>query len=65
VVVPNGVAVDVDASASAGDVVVFGLQDDGTNAEVSGSFGAPGASDTLHIDAHVGLGQVVVERAAG
>jgi phage shock protein PspC (stress-responsive transcriptional regulator) len=65
VVVPNSVAVDVDASASAGDVVVFGLQDDGTNAEVSGSFGTPGASDTLHIDAHVGLGQVVVERASG
>ena len=35
-VVPNGVAVDVDATASAGDVVVFGLQDDGANAKVSG-----------------------------
>ena len=65
VVVPNGVSVDVDASASAGDVVVFGLQDDGTKAKVSGSFGTTGSSDTLHIDAHVGLGQVVVERQFG
>lgn len=65
IVVPNGVSVDVDASASAGDVVVFGLQDDGTNAKVSGSFGTTGAGDTLHIDAHVGLGQVVVERQFG
>lgn len=65
VVVPNGVAVDVDATASAGDVVVFGRQDDGANAKVSGSFGTTGTSDTLHIDAHVGLGQVVVEREFG
>ena len=64
VIVPTDVNVDVDASASAGDVVVFGAQDDGANAKVSGrSAGTPGASDTLHIDAHVGLGQVVVERA--
>jgi phage shock protein PspC (stress-responsive transcriptional regulator) len=64
VVVPTDVNVDVDASASAGDVVVFGAQDDGANAKVSGrSSGTSGASDTLHIDAHVGLGQVVVERA--
>ena len=64
VVVPTDVDVDVDASASAGDVVVFGAQDDGANAKVSGrSAGTPGGSDTLHIDAHVGLGQVVVERA--
>ena len=36
VVVPTDVAVDVDATASAGDVVVFGRQDDGANAKVSG-----------------------------
>jgi len=65
VIVPNDVAVDVDASASAGDVVVFGLQDDGANAKVSGRFGTPGMSDTLTIDAHVGLGQVTVEREDG
>jgi phage shock protein PspC (stress-responsive transcriptional regulator) len=66
VIVPNDVAVDVDASASAGDVVVFGVQDDGANAKVSGrSVGTSGASDRVHIDAHVGLGQVVVERADG
>ncbi len=66
VVVPYGVAVDVDATASAGDVVVFGRQDDGANAKVSGQLRRrTGASDTLHIDAHVGLGQVVVERAFG
>ena len=66
VVVPTDIDVVVDASASAGDVVVFGAQDDGANAKVSGrSSGNPGASDTLHIDAHVGLGQVVVERAFG
>ena len=65
VIVPNGVAVDVDATASAGDVVVFGLQDDGANAKVSGSFDTSGETDILHIDAHVGLGQVVVERGLG
>jgi phage shock protein PspC (stress-responsive transcriptional regulator) len=65
VVVPNDVAVEVDATASAGDVVVFGLQDDGANAKVSGTFGDTDTSETLHIDAHVGLGQVTVEREDG
>jgi phage shock protein PspC (stress-responsive transcriptional regulator) len=65
VVVPYGVAVDVEATASAGDVVVFGRHDEGANAKVSHSFGDPDASDTLHIDAHVGLGQVIVEREVG
>jgi predicted membrane protein len=63
VIVPYDVAAEVRATASAGDVVVFGLNDDGTNAKVSGTFNATGADDTVHIDAHVGLGQVVVERA--
>ena len=46
-------------------MVVFGRHDEGANAKVSHSFGDPDASDTLHIDAHVGLGQVIVEREVG
>jgi phage shock protein PspC (stress-responsive transcriptional regulator) len=63
VIVPDGVAVDVDASASAGEVTVFGRSESGVDADLSSSIHAPGSDRTIRIDAHVGLGEVVVERA--
>ena len=62
VIVPDGVDVDVDASASAGEVTVFGRSESGVDADLSGSIHAPGSDRTLRIDAHVGLGDVIVER---
>jgi phage shock protein PspC (stress-responsive transcriptional regulator) len=62
VIVPDDVAVDVDASASAGEVIVFGRSESGVDAELSRSTIAPESERTLLIDAHVGLGEVVVER---
>lgn len=64
VTVPDGVAVDVDASASAGEVTVFGRSESGVDADLSASIHAPRSDRTLRIDAHVGLGDVVVEREA-
>jgi Cell wall-active antibiotics response 4TMS YvqF len=62
VTVPDDVAVDVDASASAGEVTVFGRSESGVDAELSASIHAPSSDRTLRIDAHVGLGDIVVER---
>jgi len=62
VIVPDDVAVDVDASASAGEVTVFGRSESGVDAELSRSTGTFGSDRTLRIDAHVGLGDVIVER---
>lgn len=62
VIVPDDVAVDVDASASAGEVTVFGRSESGVDADLSRSTGAFGSDRTLRIDAHVGLGDVIVER---
>ena len=62
VIVPDDVAVDVDASASAGEVTVFGRSESGVDADLSRSIGAFGSDRTLRIDAHVGLGDVIVER---
>jgi predicted membrane protein len=62
VIVPDDVAVDVDASASAGEVTVFGRSESGVDTDLSRSIGALGSDRTLRIDAHVGLGEVVVER---
>ena len=62
VIVPDGVAVDVDASASAGEVTVFGRSESGVDADLSASIHAPASNRTLRIDAHVGLGAVIVER---
>jgi len=63
VIVPDDVAVDVDASASAGEVTIFGRSESGVDADLSRSIGVLGSDRTLRIDAHVGLGDVVVERA--
>ena len=61
-IVPDDVPVDVEATASAGDVNVFGIQDDGIDASVDERFGGDDESRTIRIDAHVGLGAVIVER---
>ena len=61
VIVPEDVALDVDASASAGEVTVFGRSESGVDADLSESIPARGSDRTLRIDAHVGLGDVIVE----
>jgi phage shock protein PspC (stress-responsive transcriptional regulator) len=61
IVVPRDAAVDIDASASAGLVSVFGEESDGFDVERSVT--EDGDGDTLlRIDAHVGLGDVRVVR---
>ena len=67
VVVPADAVVSVDASASAGEVTVFGRQDDGVDAHISENSIPPGAMQsgtvkTIQIDTHVGLGNVSVSR---
>ena len=70
VVVPDDVVVQVDASASAGEVKVFGRRDSGVDAEISDNSIPPGAIaplsagtvKTIHVDAHVGIGDVAVSR---
>ena len=62
VIVPDDVAVEVDASVSAGEVTVFGRRESGVDAEISDSVGVPGSDQVVRIDAHVGLGDVVVAR---
>jgi phage shock protein PspC (stress-responsive transcriptional regulator) len=67
VVVPRSVAVDVEATASAGSVSVFNRHSDGVDARVvaSGGGAPPHADKKLFIDAHVGLGSVTVVRDLG
>jgi phage shock protein PspC (stress-responsive transcriptional regulator) len=61
IVVPRDIAVDIDASASAGNVSLFGEESDGFDVERSVT--EDGDGDTLlRIDAHVGLGDVRVVR---
>jgi phage shock protein PspC (stress-responsive transcriptional regulator)/predicted membrane protein len=64
VVVPRSVPVEVDATASAGSVSVFGRQSSGVDSDLRASeSGAPPNLDKkLVIDAHVGLGSVTVVR---
>ena len=61
VIVPEDVALEVDASASAGKVTVFGRSESGIDADLSESIPPRGSDRTLRIDAHVGLGDVIVE----
>jgi predicted membrane protein len=61
IVVPRDAAVEVDASASAGLVSVFGEESDGFDVERSVTEDADGDVSLL-IDAHVGLGDVRVVR---
>lgn len=62
VAVPADVNVEVEASASGGDVEVFGRRDEGENAELTERWSVPGSDVTLVLDAHVGFGEVNVER---
>ena len=61
VIVPEDVGLDVAASASAGKVTVFGRSESGVAADLSESIPARGSGRTLRIDAHAGLGDVIVE----
>jgi phage shock protein PspC (stress-responsive transcriptional regulator)/predicted membrane protein len=64
VVVPRFVPVEVDATASAGSVSVFGRQRSGVDSDlhVSASGAPPNLDKRLVIDAHVGLGSVTIVR---
>ena len=61
VIVPEDVGLDIDASASAGEVTLFGRSESGVDADLSESIATRGSGRTLRIDAHVGLGNVIVE----
>jgi hypothetical protein len=60
--VPSDVTVDVNARAGAGDVIVFGEQDDGTSVHTHVRDTGTDRSRVLVLDAHVGLGRLTVER---
>ena len=64
VVVPHGVAVEVEATTSAGSVAVFGREESGVDADLRASEGGGPlhAGKRLLIDAHAGLGSVTVVR---
>jgi phage shock protein PspC (stress-responsive transcriptional regulator) len=60
VIVPDGLAVDVDAHVKAGEISLFGRSDDGTDvslADVSDPAGSPAVS--LHIDQKLGQIEVI------
>jgi hypothetical protein len=61
--VPQGVAVDADARSGAGEVELFGRQSNGLDVTraTARDIGS-GTGGTLHLDADVGLGRVVVVR---
>jgi phage shock protein PspC (stress-responsive transcriptional regulator) len=61
--VPQGVTVDADARSGAGEVELFGRQSDGLDVTRSSAHDdGSGADGTLHLDADVGLGRVIVVR---
>jgi phage shock protein PspC (stress-responsive transcriptional regulator) len=61
--VPEEAAVEVDAHAGAGEVVLFGASDDGIGADRDVSLPGPEPdSPTLVLDASVGFGQIEVRR---
>lgn len=62
VLVPDDVAVDVDASASAGEVRVFDRRDSGFDVRINEVNVPPGATKTIRIDAHVGFGDLRIVR---
>jgi phage shock protein PspC (stress-responsive transcriptional regulator) len=63
VTVPEGVALEIDAHAGAGDVIVLGDGDDGLGADRQASVPGPsGDAPVLVLEADVGLGQVEVRR---
>jgi len=60
IIVPKGVALQVNADAQAGYVEVLGATDDGRNADLDL---VENGARVLVLDAHVGAGAVRVERA--
>jgi hypothetical protein len=63
VTVPDDVAIEVDAHAGAGEVIVLGATDDGIGADEEITIPGPDAdSPTLVLDASVGFGEIRVER---
>jgi phage shock protein PspC (stress-responsive transcriptional regulator) len=60
--VPEDVTVDVNARAGAGNVIVFGEQDDGTSVHTHVRDSGTDRSRVLVLDAEVGLGRVTVAR---
>jgi phage shock protein PspC (stress-responsive transcriptional regulator) len=61
--VPQGVTVDADARSGAGEVELFGHQSDGLDVtRDTATDTGTGGGGTLHLDADVGLGRIVVVR---
>ena len=60
--VPQGVTVDADARSGAGEVELFGHQSDGLDVTRTTARDIGTGGGTLHLDADVGLGRVVVVR---
>jgi phage shock protein PspC (stress-responsive transcriptional regulator) len=60
--VPQGVTVDADARSGAGQVELFGHQSDGLDVTRTTAHDDGTGAGTLHLDADVGLGRVVVVR---
>jgi phage shock protein PspC (stress-responsive transcriptional regulator) len=60
--VPQGVTVDADARSGAGQVELFGRQSDGLDVTRTTARDIGTGGGTLHVDADVGLGRVVVVR---
>jgi phage shock protein PspC (stress-responsive transcriptional regulator) len=61
--VPNDVTVRVDASAGLGDLNVLGRTSEGWDRELDVTENAFGSTKELVLDAHVGIGELNVERA--
>lgn len=64
IVVPDDVAVDVTADVAAGEAVLLGLSDSGTNVSTHRAFERRGSAGTIELDLQVGLGQIEVRRQA-
>jgi phage shock protein PspC (stress-responsive transcriptional regulator) len=62
ILVPEDVAVDVTADVAAGEAVLLGLSDSGTNVSTHRAFERRGAAGTIELDLQVGLGQIEVRR---
>ena len=63
ITVPEDVALEVDAHAGAGEVIVLGATDDGIGADEEATIAGPEAdSPKLVLEASVGFGQIRVER---
>ena len=60
--VPQGVTVDADARSGAGQVELFGHQSDGLDVTRTSARDLGTSGGTLHVDADVGLGRVVIVR---